>query len=68
MMNRRYSNVVVEFVANFVFVTVNFCHALQFGYNYDIPTIMVFPLFSNKKGQLLLTNPRDACKTFARFM
>jgi len=23
---------------------------------------------ANKKGQLSLTNPRDACKTFARFM
>ena len=28
-----------------------------------------FPGFiGNKKGQLSLTNPRDACKTFARFV
>jgi len=25
-------------------------------------------LVNNKKGQLSLTNPRDACETFARFM
>jgi len=39
--------------------------------DYDLMAISAevrYVVVVNKKGQLSLTNPRDACETFARFM
>jgi len=44
------------------------CDFLHKRLNRPIRKLAYPQTYINKKGQLTLTNPRDACETFARFM